>query len=128
MNQSLYTKTWNTVILGRWERGAMEYCESVTIEKAVQHCQLQFMHTKKTYCTLSIVVSRRYLKAMVLIVSLLLKVLATCKCILGQICLNHCICYWTKVEVADQTGYLTQSQCTDNWPTNSSSNTRCQAG
>ena len=38
----------------------------------------------------------------------------------GQICLDNFTCCHTEIEVADQTFYLTQSQCTDTGPTSPS--------
>ena len=38
----------------------------------------------------------------------------------GRICLDNFTCSHTEIEVADQTFYLTQSQCTDTEPTSPS--------
>ena len=38
----------------------------------------------------------------------------------GRICLDNCTCCHTEIEVADQTFHLTQSLCTNTWPTSPS--------
>ena len=52
--------------------------------------------------------------AFVVIAYWLLNIQATCR---GWIYLDNCTCCLSEIEVADQTFYLTKSQCTDTRPT-----------